>query len=73
METLEQLQSIIDNAPSGSTHVDEFKAYWKFIPESCYYFHNGKKWDGSESIEYGTRSLSDIRRIIELEKKLAEK
>jgi hypothetical protein len=65
-ESLEKLKAIIDNAPEGATHLDDINTYWKVISEFDYYFHNGSQWDDSEPLENGTRSLSDIERIIEL-------
>lgn len=65
-ETLEELKAIVDNAPDGATHIDDIKTYWKVISEFDYFFHNGSQWDDSEPLENGTRSLSDIKRIIEL-------
>tara|TARA_R110001592_G_C13193009_1_gene753737 strand:- start:37958 stop:38233 length:276 start_codon:yes stop_codon:yes gene_type:complete len=65
-ESLEELKAIIDNAPEGATHLDDINTYWKVISEFDYYFHNGSQWDDSEPLENGTRSLSDIERIIEL-------
>lgn len=66
MESLEELKAIIDNAPEGASHVDDTYTYWKVVSEFDYYFYNGSQWDDSESIQSGTRSLSDIARIIEL-------
>ena len=65
-ESLEELKAIIDNAPKGATHLDDINTYWKVISEFDYYFHNGNQWDDSEPLENGIRSLSDIKRIIEL-------
>jgi len=65
-ESLEELKSIIDNAPEGATHLDDINTYWKVNSEFDYYFHDGNQWDYSEPLENGTRSLSDIKRIIEL-------
>jgi len=66
METLEELKAIRDNAPDGATHIDDVNTYWRVISEFDYYFYDGCKWDDSEPLENGTRSLSDIKRIIEL-------
>ena len=66
MESLQELKAIVDNAPDGATHIDDIKTYWKVISEFDYFFHNDSQWDNSEPLENGTRSLSDIKRIIEL-------
>lgn len=83
METLEQLQAIIDFAPSGTTEVG--KLYGEFIyidnrdngHQFKIWFGCHNKWVFSELVDgwqyiRGIRLLSDIKRIIELEKKLAE-
>jgi len=82
METLEQLQSIIDNAPYDATHHEQLGNYLKLgIDDAWYYARkrgiDGHVWDDVDCNNIGgyasIRSLSDIKRIIELEKKLAEK
>lgn len=81
METLERLQSIIDLAPDGATHHEQLSGYLKFgIDDAWYYARKrgigGHVWDDVDCNNIGRyasiRSLSDIKRIIELEKKLAE-
>lgn len=75
METLEQLQSIIDNAPSGATHYDSL-ATWKYknLDRGTFLTPDGTGYKIDEFYPNETiRSISDIKRIIELQKKLAEK
>lgn len=75
METLEQLQLIIDLAPSGATHYDSL-ATWKYknLDRGTFLMPDGTGYKIDEFYANETiRSLSDIKRIIELEKKLAEK
>lgn len=66
VETLEDLKAIIAGKPEGASHIDDIATYWKVVSEFDYYFYNGSQWDDSEPLENGTRSLSDIERIIEL-------
>jgi len=83
METLEQLQKIIDNAPSGATHWDKLQYFRIRFNDSSLkiawdVFNQGSgKWNSVGDMYltdvYKIRSLSDIKRIIELEKKLVEK
>lgn len=75
METLEELKAIVDNAPDGSTHYDR-KNYFTFVSEfddGLYYSHWRKWVNHKQSIVLyqsrgidNIRSLSDIKRIIEL-------
>lgn len=79
MESLEELKSIIDNAPEGATHISSS------IGQSRYLKHNVRRdfvyYDGRTFCAFPTgsgylktckliRSLPDIKRIIELEEKL---
>lgn len=78
METLEQLQSIIDNAPCENIGEQIFINYngdYVLFYEDHFYERNNCKWVMCCGFLpcYKMRSLSDIERIIELEKKLAEK
>lgn len=65
MTELEELQAIIDNAPEGATHYD-CNIYYKRVGEYIMWTDN-KTWhwqdEGEEDV---MRSLSDIKRIIEL-------
>ena len=70
METIEQLQKIIDNAPAGSTHI-EGASYLKLDGYGDTFWDDGwwyYKFLDSQFI----RSLSDIKRIIELQKQVDE-
>lgn len=81
METLEQLQSIIDNAPHDATHYEAADNYLK-LDSNDIWSHAYKRgcigyaWHDADCNNIGRyisiRSLSDIKRIIELEKKLTE-
>lgn len=62
-ESLEELKAIIDNAPEGATHIDEDGDYCK--GESHYFSSGSKRWDNMD-FPVAMRSLSDIKRIIEL-------
>lgn len=68
METLEELKAIVENAPEGATHIDEDGDYVKPIGDELYYysFVNGVGWSTEYFIPCRMRSLSDIKRIIEL-------
>ena len=70
MENLEELKAIIAGKPEDATHIDDINTYWKVVSEFDYYFYSGSQWDDSEPLENGTRSLSDIERIIELMEKV---
>ena len=65
-------QEILDNAPEGATHVDRVNHYWKFIGEFGDFLMCDQEggWVGGFS-PIITRSLADIKRIVELEKDLA--
>jgi hypothetical protein len=60
-------QEIIDNAPEGATHID---GEYDFCKDGSYfgsYFgHSSKQWIPAEFI-VESRSLADIKRIIDLE------
>ena len=70
-ESLEELKSIIDNAPDGATHVDNVVSYYKMDS-------TGREWGifkgcwcvcvGCNTMRMppSMRSLSDIKRIVEL-------
>ena len=54
-------QDILDNAPKGATHIDGEHDFCKY----GYYF-------SYTSQIVGSRSLADIKRIVELEKELSD-
>lgn len=67
-ESLEELKSIIDNAPQGATHYDVY--YYRYSGDEVQSAPSKRfGWefmsDGSVGLEL-TRSLSDIEEIIEL-------
>lgn len=67
-ESLEDLKAIIDNAPScgTATHIDQKGAYIKDCFVGCQYY-NSRVGDWFEFDRASRmRSLSDIKRIIEL-------
>lgn len=72
METLEELKAIVAGKPDGATHIDDINTYWKVVSEFDYYFYSGSQWDDSEPLENGTRSLSDIERIVGLMERINE-
>lgn len=62
-ESLEDLKAIIDNAPEGKTHTlneGDTVTYWSDDDVGCLAI------SGDSVSLYGMRSLSDIKRIIEL-------
>ena len=62
-ESLEELKAIIDNAPEGKTHVcveNGYQGYWNDDDCDCLAI------SGDGVYLSGMRSLSDIKRIIEL-------
>lgn len=70
-ESLEELKAIIDNAPEGATHADNAVSYYKMDS----YGNQWGIWKGVWCVCVGCntmrmppsmRSLSDIKRIIEL-------
>ena len=67
-------QKILDNAPDGATHIsDEFNYYEYSEPDWYFYHPNECRFDLCDSFEHiplGLRSLSDIKRIAELEAQL---
>lgn len=78
METLEQLQSIIDNAPDGATHISNTKGQIRYLKHNVrreFIYSVNSSWAAftlkSQYLKYCSdiRSLSDIKRIIGLEKK----
>lgn len=65
-------QEIIDNAPQGATHIDSDFTYIKTEPNGrfriYFTFQNGEWVEDDEFNILLTRSLADIKRIVELEK-----
>ena len=62
-------QEILDNAPEGATHVDNFELYWMIQDRDSFNWQgqvNGWLSMSSDTDEF--RSLEDIKRIAELEK-----
>jgi hypothetical protein len=63
-------QEILDNAPDGATHVDSESDYYK-INENVTEVMLNSLWFNAEDalmLPDDIRSLSDIKRIVELEK-----
>jgi hypothetical protein len=59
-------QEILDNAPEGATHID---GEHDFCKDGYYFSSTSQRWISSEFV-VGSRSLADIKRIVELEKAL---
>ena len=55
---------ILDNAPEGATHIDGENDFCK---DGYYFGYTSRQWMLSDSV-VESRSLTDIRRIVELEK-----
>jgi hypothetical protein len=64
-------QEIIDNAPECATHIDQLYLYWMVQDRDAFNWH-GTGWQLISSDAEDFRSLSDIKRIVELEKENAE-
>jgi len=65
-ETLEELKAIVDNAPDGATHIDDDGDYAKYGGMYDYFYSKGlREWISTDTVSID-RSLSDIKRIIEL-------
>ena len=62
-------QEIIDNAPEGTTDVDDVNNYWIYQGNGDYSFWDKDKneWMHHGWGPFHTRSLADIERIVELE------
>jgi len=70
-ETLEDLKAIVDNAPDGATHYSSIEGvYYKFECECWMWGPYGSVLfhfvQGDDFVCENIRSLSDIKRIIEL-------
>ena len=68
-------QEILDNAPEGATHIDRFGDYQKLNKDGESYqwtemIGGNFNWHPEKPIASGLRSLADIKRIAELEKRL---
>ena len=59
-------QEILDNAPEGSTHIDEDGTYFKRTYGQAYCWVNKSTWMTANKSR-AMRSLADIKRIIDLE------
>tara|TARA_R110000772_G_scaffold207442_1_gene318012 strand:+ start:237 stop:491 length:255 start_codon:yes stop_codon:yes gene_type:complete len=59
-------QDILDNAPEGSTHIDEDGTYFKRTYGQAYCWVNKSAWMTAKKSR-AMRSLADIKRIVELE------
>jgi len=70
IENLEELKAIINNAPDGLATDFTLRfgrvKYYKFSPHGCWYYFEGNNWIPIERPQRSTRSLSDIKRIIEM-------
>ena len=66
-----QEQEILDNAPEGATDVQEcvcgVAIYWRLIPYFAFKYVDSDWVEVEEMDLISTRSLADIRRIVELE------
>jgi hypothetical protein len=60
-------QEILDNAPEGATHIDVESDFCK---DGYYFSYASRRWIPSDFV-IGSRSLADIKRIVELEKRLS--
>lgn len=69
----EQLQSIVDNAPEGATHVSNNGVYYKKSENQAlgalFWWRRGEEWIETK-IDHLTRSLSDIKTIIEQQEEI---
>ena len=64
---------IVENAPEGATHVDNNGFYLKASTSGYLDFDNdGRDWDYDYADHCHTRSLADIKELVELRKKNAE-
>jgi hypothetical protein len=60
-------QEILDNAPEGATHYANTGYCYRKETETDFYLWANGKWYLSHGVYTHTRSLSDIKRIAELE------
>jgi hypothetical protein len=66
-------QEILNNAPEGATHVDSFDLYWMIKGRDSLCWQGKRKgWLSLSSDTEEFRLLTDIKRIVELETKVAE-
>ena len=64
-------KEILDNAPCGATHVDNFDLYWNIEDRDALCWQGKRKsWLSLSSDTEELRSLADIKRIVELEEQL---
>lgn len=73
-ETLEELKTIVDTSPRGATNIDNYCDYIKVVGGDFYGWSDQlNEWGVFEYADSVTmRSLSDIKRIIELSEQLQE-
>ena len=64
-ETLEELKAIVENAPDGAEGVSENTNAYVKRSDGNFYWWDGVRWEKLHC-HIGARSLSDIKRIIEL-------
>lgn len=69
METLEELQKILDDAPEGATHIEDVGDYIINKGRVFYWWNKGVKgWSLLDEVYKPMRSLADIQRIVDLMK-----
>ena len=64
-------QDIVDNAPEGSTHIDEDGTYFKRTYGQAYCWVNKSTWITAKKSR-AMRSLADIKQNVELEKEVVK-
>ena len=65
-----ELEQIINDAPDGATHVSDNGVYYRMGAKQ-FWWARGEEWVETE-IDHFTRSLSDIKEIVELQKENEE-
>ena len=72
MSDITLIQEILDNAPEGATHVDNNGFYLKASTSGYLDIdEDGRDWDYDYANHCHTRSLADIKTILELQKENA--
>ena len=70
MENLKELRVILDNAPDGACGYCSNEEYWKFENNVAFVFEHHSQFQGwfKDDLMYikNIRSISDIKRIVEL-------
>ena len=64
-------QEILDNAPDGANEIDDTGRYWIYKGDGDYLLWDGKEWIENWSPLH-TRSLADIREMIQDKERIAE-